>query len=310
MIYVLVAVIGAYPEIAEPLDIKPIQAEAILLILLVLVGHGLVWDFMVRRPPGGSPCARLRGVTPERLAVLARVADALPDLDRPLLVAVDGGDGAGKTWFADELATVLADRDRVVVRASVDDFHHPRSHRHELGRTGETVWARSFDYRALRRELLDPWCVGPGRRTAVVITTWPPTPSSTRPARQCRSTASSSSTGSSHNARSCVAAGTWWSGWRSPTRSGYAGWPAATALPPTSPTTTSGATSTPSASIATRPTPSAPPTSSSTTPTRPHRPSSVTSRTPPGWRRVGDRVERTIVTDPATALRVNEVLDD
>ena len=25
-----------------------------LLILLVLVGHGLVWDFMVRRPPGGT----------------------------------------------------------------------------------------------------------------------------------------------------------------------------------------------------------------------------------------------------------------
>jgi len=101
-------------------------------------------------------------VTPERLAVLGRVADALPDLDRPLLVAVDGGDGAGKTWFADELATVLADRDRAVVRASVDDFHHPRSHRHELGRTGQTVWARSFDYRVLRRELLDPWCAGPG----------------------------------------------------------------------------------------------------------------------------------------------------
>jgi hypothetical protein len=54
VIYLLVVVIGAYPEIAEPLDIKPIQAEAILLILLVLVGHGLVWDFMVRRPPGGS----------------------------------------------------------------------------------------------------------------------------------------------------------------------------------------------------------------------------------------------------------------
>ena len=54
VIYVLVAITGAYPEIAEPLDIKPIQAEAILLILLVLVGHGLVWDFMVRRPPGGT----------------------------------------------------------------------------------------------------------------------------------------------------------------------------------------------------------------------------------------------------------------
>lgn len=54
LIYVLVAVIGAYPEIAKPLGILPIQAEAILLILLVLVGHGLVWDFMVRRPPGGA----------------------------------------------------------------------------------------------------------------------------------------------------------------------------------------------------------------------------------------------------------------
>ena len=54
LIYVLVAVIGAAPEVAGPLGIKPIQAEAILLILLVLVGHGLVWDFMVRRPPGGT----------------------------------------------------------------------------------------------------------------------------------------------------------------------------------------------------------------------------------------------------------------
>ena len=48
VIYVLVAVIGAWPEVAAPLGLTPIQAEAILLILLVLVGHGLVWDFMVR----------------------------------------------------------------------------------------------------------------------------------------------------------------------------------------------------------------------------------------------------------------------
>jgi uridine kinase len=101
-------------------------------------------------------------VTPERRAVLARVAEALPDLDRPLLVVVDGGDGAGKTWFADELAAMLDEHGRVVVRASMDDFHQPQAHRHELGRTGETVWARSFDYRALRRELLDPWGRGAG----------------------------------------------------------------------------------------------------------------------------------------------------
>ncbi|MEO6511597.1 MAG: hypothetical protein ABIO16_11445, partial [Nocardioides sp.] len=101
-------------------------------------------------------------MTPERLAVLARVADGLPDLDRPVLVVVDGADGAGKTWFADDLAVVLRESGRAAVRASVDDFHHPRSFRHELGRTGDTVWSRSFDYRALRQHLLDPWCRGAG----------------------------------------------------------------------------------------------------------------------------------------------------
>lgn len=101
-------------------------------------------------------------MTPERLAVLVRVADGLPDLDRPVLVVVDGADGAGKTWFADDLAALLEQSGRPVVRATVDDFHHPRAHRHELGRTGETVWTRSFDYRALRHQLLDPWCAGAG----------------------------------------------------------------------------------------------------------------------------------------------------
>jgi uridine kinase len=100
--------------------------------------------------------------TQPRRAILGQVVDWLPDLDRPLLVAVDGADASGKTIFADDLAAVLGAADRLVVRASMDDFHHPREYRHALGRTGETVWARSFDYRALRRLLLDPWCAGPG----------------------------------------------------------------------------------------------------------------------------------------------------
>jgi uridine kinase len=36
------------------------------------------------------------------------------------------------------------------------------AHRHAEGRTGETVWARSFDYAAVRRELVDPWRAGAG----------------------------------------------------------------------------------------------------------------------------------------------------
>ena len=46
LVYVLVAVIGAVPELA-PGSMTPIQAEAVLLILLVLMAHGLVWEFMV-----------------------------------------------------------------------------------------------------------------------------------------------------------------------------------------------------------------------------------------------------------------------
>jgi uridine kinase len=86
-------------------------------------------------------------------------------------MTVDGVDGSGKTTFADELAAVVAATGRFteVVRASVDGFHHPRAHRHALGRTGETFWSRSFDYPALVRELVEPWRGGPGStyRTAV-----------------------------------------------------------------------------------------------------------------------------------------------
>jgi len=60
--------------------------------------------------------------------------------------------------LADELAALLPGS----VRASLDDFHHARAHRHAHGRTGETVWERSFDVSAVRRELLDPWRRGAG----------------------------------------------------------------------------------------------------------------------------------------------------
>jgi uridine kinase len=105
--------------------------------------------------------------------VLHAVAARVSTLDRPALVAVDGVDGAGKTVFADELAAVLggvigADTRRVV-RASVDGFHHPRAHRHAAGRTGTTFWSRSYDYPALRRELVDPWRSGAGARYRTAV---------------------------------------------------------------------------------------------------------------------------------------------
>lgn len=95
----------------------------------------------------------------ERDRVLAEVWSRVPAGDRPVLVAVDGADGAGKTRFAADLARLA---DRPVVVASLDDFHFPAAHRHADGRTGQTVWARSFDYAAVRRELVEPWRTGAG----------------------------------------------------------------------------------------------------------------------------------------------------
>ena len=99
-----------------------------------------------------------------RVTLLTEIAALVTPATRPILVGIDGLDGAGKSWFADELAQVLASRthDLSIVRSSVDYFHHEQTYRHALGRTAETVWNRSFDYRTMRCELLDPWLRGAG----------------------------------------------------------------------------------------------------------------------------------------------------
>lgn len=99
-------------------------------------------------------------------ALFAELAGRVPDRgDAPVLVAVDGVDGAGKTVFADQLAGAVGALGRPVVRASVDDFHQPRAVRHRRGRgSPEGFWLDSFDIGALARELLDPFrSRAPGR---------------------------------------------------------------------------------------------------------------------------------------------------
>jgi hypothetical protein len=48
VLYLLVLVFGAVPELADPLSLKPLQVEAILLALLILIAHGLTWEFMTQ----------------------------------------------------------------------------------------------------------------------------------------------------------------------------------------------------------------------------------------------------------------------
>lgn len=77
------------------------------------------------------------------------------------LVAIDGVDGAGKTVFADAWAEELAARDRAVVRASIDGFHHPREVRYARGRdSAEGFYRDSFDLATFRRALIEPFRAG------------------------------------------------------------------------------------------------------------------------------------------------------
>ncbi|SDY07371.1 uridine kinase [Modestobacter sp. DSM 44400] len=132
---------------------------------------------------GGPEPARLwaagvqREVAGARRQLLAEVAARVPARgeDCPLVAidgvdGVDGVDGAGKSVFSDELADVLVGAGRTVLRASVDDFHHPRAVRHRGG-PGSPVgfWLDSYDQDSLERDLLAPLRRGGFRscRTAV-----------------------------------------------------------------------------------------------------------------------------------------------
>ena len=118
----------------------------------------MVAEWSKLRPMQEPPAFRPHE-TPQRAEVLREVAARV--LERPATrvarIAIDGVDGAGKTVFADELASVLAPSRRPIIRASVDGFHNPREVRYARGRASpEGFFLDSYDYAALRRCLLDP----------------------------------------------------------------------------------------------------------------------------------------------------------
>jgi uridine kinase len=108
-----------------------------------------------------------------RVACIEQLATAIAAVrvDHPTRVAIDGVDGVGKTSLAEELVEPLQRKNRPVIRASVDRFHHPRAIRYRRGPdSAEGYFLDSFDYSALRSVLLDP--LGPSGdrrfRTAVI----------------------------------------------------------------------------------------------------------------------------------------------
>jgi uridine kinase len=74
---------------------------------------------------------------------------------------VDGVDGAGKTWLADELAHEVDRRGVPTVRVMLDGFHNPAAHRHQRGPgSPEGFFRDSYDYDSFRALVLDPLSPG------------------------------------------------------------------------------------------------------------------------------------------------------
>ena len=97
-------------------------------------------------------------LNPERSPVLEHIADRIQTLGhRRVRVGVDGRTAAGKTTLGHELAMLLADADRVVLRASLDDFKRPWAEAHLYDRTsGDGYYRNAFDLQAIHRLLLEP----------------------------------------------------------------------------------------------------------------------------------------------------------
>ncbi|MCG5464137.1 uridylate kinase [Micromonospora sp. MED01] len=102
----------------------------------------------------------VQGTRDELLGHLAEVVGSVA-VAHPTRVAIDGPPAAGKTTLADELAVVLREKGRDVIRATIDDFLFPRAQRYPRGEySAEGCYYDTHDYAALNRVLLDP--LGPG----------------------------------------------------------------------------------------------------------------------------------------------------
>ena len=97
---------------------------------------------------------------------VAAVVAVTPFLGRPVLVAVDGVDGSGKTTFAARLQEGYRARGRAAQVIHLDDFLNPRAIRYRRGpQSPEGYFSDSYDLDGFRRSVLDPLVsVGPGRR--------------------------------------------------------------------------------------------------------------------------------------------------
>lgn len=98
-----------------------------------------------------------------RAAVLDDLASLITGIasSTPIRIAIDGRTASGKTTLADELAAVLGETGREVIRTSIDGFHRPKVERYARGRhSAEGYYNDARDLPAINALLLSP--LGPG----------------------------------------------------------------------------------------------------------------------------------------------------
>jgi uridine kinase len=102
--------------------------------------------------------------TTERDAVLRAVADRVcTSAQGRVVIGIDGQSGAGKSTFADEIAGVLSERGRIVIRSTTDSFHRPRAARLKRGPTSaDGYFLDSHQIDRIVNELLVPFREGAG----------------------------------------------------------------------------------------------------------------------------------------------------
>ena len=106
-------------------------------------------------------------MTGAREQVVVAVAELIATMpqDRPVRVAIDGPDAAGKTTLADELRRPIEAAGRPVVRVSIDGFLRPRRERSEGdAQSADGYYREAFAAEEFVRLVLAPLRVG-GDRT-------------------------------------------------------------------------------------------------------------------------------------------------
>ncbi len=97
--------------------------------------------------------------------LLNQIAETIGFIQKnsPILVCIDGVDGAGKSYFAKDLADEFGGSDKEVILASVDHFHNPRDVRYKKGNnSAEGFYHDSYNYDRFIEYLLEPFAAGNG----------------------------------------------------------------------------------------------------------------------------------------------------